>query len=261
MSFLGEEFTSTNRLAPWRVILACLFEIDSYDIPGLIDASGMTVDWSLTERENYSDKYRKAAFRPRINKTYEALSGDDKLRVAFKVSKELACRGLADKLNSDLQLIGWHIEGGTLSPSTETVRELFFPQGTQHDAYLHIKEILRQATRSVRIVDPYLDGTVFTILRGADQALTVEILTAKLPPDFSHESEKFQQQYAQMKVEVRRSRDFHDRFIIIDETECWHVGCSIKDAGNKAFMLSRIEDPKNVQALLDSLKTTWLSAK
>jgi len=260
VSFPGEE-GSGNKLDPWRVILACLFEIDSYDIPGTIDASGMTVDWSLAERENYSDKYRKSAYRPRINRAYEALSGDDRLRVVFIVSDELARRGLADKLNSDLQQIGWRIDSGTLSPATATVRELFFPQDTQHDAYVRIKEIVRRTTRSLRIIDPYVDGTVFTILSDVQRALTVELLAAKLPADFAYETEKFRQQHAQMQVEVRRSRDFHDRFIVVDETECWHIGCSIKDAGNRAFMLSRIEDPKNAQALLGSLKTTWASAK
>ena len=85
MKFIDNEDSSRSELDPWRVILACLFEIDSHEIPRVIDASGLAVDWGLTERENYSDKYRKAAYRPRINRAYEALRGDDQLRVAFIV--------------------------------------------------------------------------------------------------------------------------------------------------------------------------------
>ena len=66
----------------------------------------MTVDWRLTEREDYSHKYRRQAYRPRINRAYEALNREDRLRVTFIVSAELARRGLADKLNADLQRIG-----------------------------------------------------------------------------------------------------------------------------------------------------------
>ena len=221
----------------------------------------MLVDWSLTEREGYSDKYRRATYRPRINKAYEALNAEDRLRVTFIVSDEIARRGLADKLNTDLQRIGWHIDGGTLAPATETARELFFPQGTQHDAYVRIREIIHRAKRSLLIIDPYLDGTVFAILGDVQGTLTVELFAANLPADFALETVKFQQQHPQVQVETRRSRDFHDRFIVIDEAECWHIGCSIKDAGNKAFMLSAIEDSWNSEALLETLRSTWERAK
>ena len=221
----------------------------------------MTVDWRLTEREDYSHKYRRQAYRPRINRAYEALNREDRLRVTFIVSAELARRGLADKLNADLQRIGWHIDGGILAPATEPVRELFFPRGTQHDAYVRIREIIHRAKRSLLIIDPYLDGTVFTILADIQGTPMVKLFAANIPTDFALETAKFQQQHPQVQVETRRSRDFHDRFIVIDETECWHIGCSIKDAGNKAFMLSAIKDSRNSEALLETLRHTWASAK
>lgn len=260
MSFPDDGDKPRTELDPWPVILACLFGLDSYEIPGLIDASGMTVDWTLTDREDYSDKYRKAAYRPRINRAYEALHSDDRLRVAFIVCEELARRGLADKLNADLQRIGWRIDGGTLIPASESVRELFFPQGTQHDAYVHIREIVRRATRSLRIIDPYLDRTVFALLGDVQGLLAVELLGATLPADFALEAVKFQQQHPQVQIETRRSRDFHDRFIVVDEAACWHIGCSIKDAGSRAFMLSAIEDSRNANVLLDTLRSAWANA-
>lgn len=260
MSFLGNEDSSSNELDPWRVILACLFEINSYEIPGVIDASGLTVDWRLTEREDYSHNYRKAAYRPRINRAYEALRMDDRLRVAFIVCHELSHRGETGQLDARLQRIDWRIDGATLVPANQTVRELFFPQNSQHDAYVHIRKIFRHADRSLRIIDPYLDETVFTVLGDVQVPLTVELLSMKLPTDFALESQRFHQQHPQMQIETRRSRDFHDRFIVIDDTACWHIGCSIKDAGNRAFMVSAIEDSQNAEALLDTLRSTWASA-
>ena len=260
MIFPSDEDNFRNQLDPWRVILACLFERDSYEIPGIIDTSGMIVDWKLTERENYSHKYRRAAYRPRIDRAYEVLSSDDRLRVVFIVSEELAHRGLTNKLNADLHRIGWRIDAGNLVPATDTVRELFFPQGTQHDAYVRIREIIHRATHSVRIIDPYLGGTIFTMLGDSAEPRKVELLAGKLPSDFAHETAKFQQQHPQVQIETRQTRDFHDRFIVIDDAECWHIGCSIKDVGNKAFMLSLIEDSRNVEALLKTLRSTWSSA-
>ncbi len=260
MNFRGYDDSSRNKLDPWRVILSCLFEIDSYKIPSVIDATGLVVDWQLTEREDYSHNYRKAAYRPKIIRAYEALKGDDQLRVTFIICEELTRRGEVDQLNTGLQRIGWCIDGGVLVPANETVRELFFPQDSQHDAYVHIREIICNASRSLRIIDPYIDGTVFTILGDVQEPLKVELLGSKLPTDFVLESKRFHQQHPQMLIETRRSRDFHDRFIVIDDTACWHIGCSIKDAGNRAFMMSAIEDSRNAAALLDMLHSTWADA-
>lgn len=90
--------------------------------------------------------------------------------------------------------------------------------------------------------------------------LTVEFLGAKFPADFTLEAAKFRQQHPGLRIETRRSRDFHDRFIIIDETACWHVGCSIKDACNRAFMLSAVEDARNAEALLVTLRGAWANS-
>ena len=100
----------------------------------------------------YTHKYREAAYRPRINKAYDALDTDDKLRVAYILAEELSNQDLAVQLNSDLQRIGWRLEAGTLLPRNESVRELFFPQDTQHDAYVRLKEIMRRAQYAIRII-------------------------------------------------------------------------------------------------------------
>ena len=55
MNVPGDEDSSRSRLDPWRVILAYLFGIDSYEIPRVIDASGLAVEWRLTEQEDYNN--------------------------------------------------------------------------------------------------------------------------------------------------------------------------------------------------------------
>jgi hypothetical protein len=221
----------------------------------------MAVDWSLTETEGSSDKYKKEAYRPRIQSAYEKLINEEKLRVWFIVSQQLANKKLGDRLNTSLRDIGWKIAEGRLIPSEQGVRELFFPQGTQHDAYVKIKEILLQAKRSLRVINPYLDGTIFNILAVIQLTIEVYLLTAKVQPDFTQEAQRFMEQHTNISVEIRRSREFHDRFVIVDEETCWHLGCSIKDAGSKAFMLSQFEDPTNRKTLIDTLNSTWADAQ
>ena len=260
MGYLSDNDEIGKGLDPWRVIAACLFEHDSHAIPNMIDKSGMSVDWRLTGQQDFSHRYRIAAYRPRVQEAYEALGREARLRVVYIVCRELVHEGLGECLDKSLRRIGWCVDSGTLSPVNESVRELFFRVGTQHDAYVEIKRIVRGARKSLRIIDSYLDDTIFALLGGDDIVSSIDLLIGRVPADFLVEAEKFQKQYAVENLEIRQSKEFHDRFIVIDDVECWHVGCSIKDAGNRAFMLSLIEDSRNTAALVQSVNDTWARA-
>ena len=143
----------------------------------------------------------------------------------------------------------------------EVESQYFFPQGATHDAYVKIREILRIANSTVTIVDPYIDESIFQMLTSVQQPrLSVKLLTSKLPPDFALEAQKFTTQHSDISLEVRRTKEFHDRFIILDDSQCYHVGASIKDAGNKVFMISQVQDQKNVDALLQEHEQSWNAA-
>ena len=95
-------------LNPWPVVRGFLLRVSSYKVPEIIDRAGLTVDWTLTEKENYSHKTRLAAYRPRIDAAYQSLSNNDnRLRVAYIVTRELASRASTDELNGALREIGW----------------------------------------------------------------------------------------------------------------------------------------------------------
>lgn len=250
--------SSQTNLDPWPVIRGVLLDLDSYEVPKIIDRAGLTVDWTLKEKQDYSHKTRLAAYRPRIDAAYQALSSDDRLRVAYIVANEVASRGSADQLGSALREIGWVINQGRLAPDGATVRELFFPERSQHDAYVEIRGIFQRATASITIVDPYVDQSILTILSTClHPGMSARLLTSRLPTDFLLEAKKWLAQNPETSLEVRTMKEFHDRFIVLDDASCWHVGCSIKDAGNKAFMLSQVEDGANRAALLTQIGASW----
>ena len=91
----------TSELDPWRVICSELFKLSGYEIPEIIDKTGLVVDWSLTDRQNYSHATRKNEYRPRINNAYESLSEQRRLRVSHITVSELANRGKAGELTGD----------------------------------------------------------------------------------------------------------------------------------------------------------------
>ena len=254
--------TSKSTLDPWRVILSHLMNLDSYDIPGIIDRTGMVVNWSLTDRENYSHKYRRDTFRPRIIKEYNSLPVDDKLRVSHTIAAELSKMGLADNINNDLKGIGWNIENNNLIPVSADVKEIFFPKDVPHDAYIEIRKIFQEASTSIYVVDPYMDSSIFTILKTiASKPIKVSLLTYNIPSDFIHEARMFLSQCGNFTIEIWKTREFHDRFIVLDDSKCWHIGSSIKDAGNKAFMISKFEDDLNRDALKMTIDNSLVNAQ
>ena len=139
-----------SQLNPWRVICGSSFELDSYFIPEIIDKTGLAVDWSLSERENYSHKYRKDAYRPRINAAYNGVSDEGKLRLAFCVAHELTKRIESEKINNALKTIGWKIENEKLFPEKREIRELFLPANSEHDAYKEIRGIIQKYTKQYK---------------------------------------------------------------------------------------------------------------
>ena len=192
--------TSKSKLDPWRVLCARLFELSSHDIPYIIERTGLVVDWSLNKRQDFSHDSRKSAYRPRINAAYDLLGEDDRLRVVNITATALLERGKCDEMNSDFQKIGWRMDGSRLMPATAEVSELFFPVGTQHDAYLAIREILEKTTGSLTIIDPYVDSSLFTMLKTIPSpSIEVKLLTSKMPPDFIHEAGIFLSQHTNMR--------------------------------------------------------------
>lgn len=138
--------------------------------------------------------------------------------------------------------------------------EVFLPPGTQHEAYGVIRQIVSQANRELVIVDNYIDGTLFDLLTNTKENVAIKVLTFSTPADFALEGRKFLQQHRRT-LEVRKDRnDFHDRFIVLDSKRVFHLGHSIKDAGNKAMMLHELRDDRNIVAAVQAFHTAWGSS-
>ena len=249
-------------LDPWPVIRGFLLQRSSYEVPAIVYRAGLPTVWNLSETQNYSHQTRLSAYRPRIDDAYRALSTDAKMRVAFIIVKELVAKGQGDELNEALHEVGWEIRDTKLVPSGTPATQLFFPEQSQHNAYVEIRQILQKATESVDIIDPYVDQTILTLLSTcAGPGMAIRILSSKFPTDLLLESKKWQQQYQRVTLEFRKTSDFHDRFIVTDRVNCWHIGCSIKDAGNRAFMLAQVRDEIPRAALIDAITSAWSAAK
>ena len=117
--------------------------------------------------------------------------------------------------------------------------EGIFYNGQIFDAYLFVVDIIRSARHSIILIDNYIDETVFTILSKRAKDVPVTIYTKKITKQLSLDLKKHNEQYPQ--VEIVEFSDAHDRFIIIDESEVYHFGASLKDVGKKWFAFSKMD--------------------
>lgn len=117
----------------------------------------------------------------------------------------------------------------------ENIGQVYGPQ-RQHDFLCDLKEIILSAQESVLIVDPYFDGQAFETFAPLQGNCFMRILCSKYARNVAGHILAFEAQY-ERKPELRTSRDLHDRLIIVDGSDCWITGGSVKDGGKKPTYL------------------------
>jgi hypothetical protein len=141
---------------------------------------------------------------------------------------------------------------------TESPKGKVFAAGSTHDAYKEIRKIFQSVQKAILVVDNYVDETLWTVLATCPKGIDVRVMTSKAKADFGLEGKKFATQH-QASVKIRHIKDIHDRFIVVDD-RVWHLGCSIKDAGNKVFFLSEMQDKSLRDATRTILENQWAKA-
>ena len=133
-----------------------------------------------------------------------------------------------------------------IATSTEVKQHIFF-DGQIYDAFSFIVDLIKKAQNKLILIDNYVDTNTLNLLCKKNKGVSVLIAGSGNGSLTSKDISKFNAQYQGLTVKTRN--DFHDRFLIIDDTEVYHIGASIKDAGKKSFGITKIED----QALIDSI--------
>ena len=93
------------------------------------------------------------------------------------------------------------------------------------------------------LIDNYVDETTLLMLSKRSKGVSATIYTAKISKQLQLDLDKHNDQYP--PIQVRTYKESHDRFLLIDETEVFHIGASIKDLGKKMFAFSKMNEPAN----------------
>lgn len=126
-----------------------------------------------------------------------------------------------------------------LEQNNNKPRQGVFFNGQTFDAYVFVAELIKKAKNDIILIDNYVDETVLTLLAKRKKNVTVTIYTKNINKQLQLDLNKYNSQYPE--IQVVEFTDAHDRFMILDKVELYHLGASLKDLGKKWFAFSKME--------------------
>jgi hypothetical protein len=164
---------------------------------------------------------------------------------ASKVLKDYLMKGYAinnrvNRIEDKLEKIDNRISEINLQLKTQEppTHGIFF-EGQIFDAYVFVADLIKKAKTNIILIDNYVDETVLNLLVKRTGNVTATIYTKTLCKQFQLDLTKHNSQYPE--IQVVEFRESHDRFLIIDQKELYHIGASLKDLGKKWFAFSRMD--------------------
>lgn len=125
-----------------------------------------------------------------------------------------------------------------LEQKNQKPKQGIFFEGQVFDAYTFVADIIRAATNDIILIDNYIDDTILTLLSKRNTNVTATIYTKTINKQLQLDINKHNQQYP--AITIKTHTNSHDRFLIIDKTELYHIGASLKDVGKKWFAFSKM---------------------
>lgn len=164
---------------------------------------------------------------------------------ANKILKDYLLKGYAinDRINrieDNVQAFSKKVTEIDLQINTHLIptQGIFF-DGQVFDAYELTSKIIRSAQQSIVLIDNYIDETTLIHLSKKGDAVKVMLLTKTISKQLILDVQKVNEQYG--NFELKPFNKSHDRFLIIDDNEIYHLGASLKDLGKRWFAFSKLD--------------------
>ena len=127
-------------------------------------------------------------------------------------------------------------------------KQMTFFDGQWFDAYDFLSSLFEKADTSILLIDPYCDREALRYCAKRKDGVHIKICHGSRAALSNQDVTSFSRQYG--PIDVKCDDSFHDRYLILDEKECYHIGASLNHAGKRVFGISRVEDHDVVALLL-----------
>ena len=145
--------------------------------------------------------------------------------------------------DEDLKLIHKTLEQ---LESKKLTNEIYY-EGQIYDAYSKLIDIMNMASKGLIIIDRYADKSVLDMISKIDKK--VILITKEKGLLKSIDLKKYNKQYHNLTILYNNT--FHDRYLILDEKEVYHLGASLNHAGSKTFGVNKLEDKVMISAFIN----------
>ena len=213
-------------------------ELDN--VPVVAKFATTAADGKVYQTEHYNlDMVISVGFRVKSRR------GVDFRRWANTILKEYMLKGYAinQRIEQLEKTVALHSEkiDFFVRTSLPPVEGIFF-DGQIFDAYKFATDLIKTAKKSLLLIDNYVDESVLLMLSKRNPGVSATIYTQKITAQLQLDLDKHNDQYT--PINIRTYRNSHDRFLIVDDKEVYHIGASLKDLGKKMFAFSKLEiDP------------------
>ena len=127
--------------------------------------------------------------------------------------------------------------------SLPPVEGIFF-DGQIFDAYAFATNLIKSAKNSLILIDNYIDESTLLMLSKRTTGVDATIYTQRITPQLQLDLTRHNNQYP--PINIRTYRQAHARFLIIDRSDVYHIGASLKDLGKKLFAFSKMDIPASI---------------
>ena len=164
---------------------------------------------------------------------------------ATTILREYLLKGYAinqrvDRIENNLEDLSKEVGKISLQLKTnELPTQGIFFEGQIFDAYVFANDLIKSAQKSIILIDNYVDESTLLMLSKRNPNCNATIYTQKINAQLKLDLAKHNEQYP--RIEIKTLKTAHDRFLILDEKELYHIGASLKDLGKKWFGFSKLE--------------------
>ncbi|MFN3997166.1 RhuM family protein [Algoriphagus sp.] len=175
---------------------------------------------------------------------------------ATRVLKDYLLKGYAinnrmNRLEDNLENLNKKVNQIDLQINTHLIpTQGVFLDGQVFDPYALTSKIIRSARKNIILIDNYIDENTLTQLSKKEKDVKVLLLTKNISKSLSLDVQKANAQFGHF--ELKEFTKSHDRFLIIDSEEVYHLGASLKDLGKKWFAFSKL-NKSSIENMLNSI--------
>ena len=176
---------------------------------------------------------------------------------ATTILREYLLKGYAinqrvDRIENNLEELTKEVRKISLQLKTNEfpTHGIFF-EGQIFDAYIFANDLIKSANKTILLIDNYVDESTLLMLSKRKPNCNAVIYTQKLSAQLQLDLAKHNIQYP--SIEIKTLKTAHDRFLILDRKEVYHIGASLKDLGKKWFAFSKLNE--FLPTILDKLNS------